>query len=287
LDTEQPLTFACAGHTLVGILHHPRTQPRRGVVIVVGGPQYRAGSHRQFVLLARALADAGLAVLRFDQRGCGDSDGEAPGFEHMDADIDAAINALRAHCPTVSEVFLWGLCDAASAILLRLRRPAPGIAGAMLVNPWARSEDGLAAARVRHYYGARLASVEFWGKLLRGNVDLAESVRGAALSVLALLRRRKRPAAGLPARLGDALAHCPVRLLLILSSDDLTAVEFEQTVLAPLDKRDWPVLSIRRLAGANHTYSRADWRDRVHAWVLSWLAAEPDEVRHAMADKAD
>ena len=47
----------------------------RGVLIVTGGPQYRAGSHRQFVLLARFLAARGMAVLRFDYRGMGDSEG--------------------------------------------------------------------------------------------------------------------------------------------------------------------------------------------------------------------
>ena len=40
------------------------------MVIVVGGPQYRAGSHRQFTLLARHIAAAGYPVLRFDARGC-------------------------------------------------------------------------------------------------------------------------------------------------------------------------------------------------------------------------
>jgi alpha/beta superfamily hydrolase len=45
------------------------------VLVIVGGPQYRAGSHRQFTLLARSLAEQGFAVLRFDYRGMGDSTG--------------------------------------------------------------------------------------------------------------------------------------------------------------------------------------------------------------------
>ena len=73
--TEQALSVECRGESLLGVLHLPITPRDLGVIVVVGGPQYRAGSHRQFVLLARALADAGHAVLRLDVRGMGDSTG--------------------------------------------------------------------------------------------------------------------------------------------------------------------------------------------------------------------
>src|SRR3546814_10054701 len=109
----------CAEAELVGILHRPAAAARRGVLIVGGGPKYRAGSHRQFLLIARRLAEQGYPVLRFDHRGIGDSDGPYLGFEALDADIAAAIDAFVAHCPQVEEVVLWGLCDAASAILFR------------------------------------------------------------------------------------------------------------------------------------------------------------------------
>ena len=66
LPFEQPLLIECAGEQLVGIISRPpvAAPAALGVVIVVGGPQYRAGSHRMFVELARALATAGHAVLR-------------------------------------------------------------------------------------------------------------------------------------------------------------------------------------------------------------------------------
>ncbi|HBZ05431.1 MAG TPA: hydrolase 1, exosortase A system-associated, partial [Massilia sp.] len=50
---------ACRGAWLYGIVSLPAAPHPRGVLIVVGGPQYRAGSHRQFTLLARDLAAAG------------------------------------------------------------------------------------------------------------------------------------------------------------------------------------------------------------------------------------
>ena len=85
--TEEIALFGCKGDTLVGILAKPETPAKTGIVVIVGGPQYRAGSHRQFVLLSRSLAAAGYAVLRFDYRGMGDSEGQQRNFEAVSADI--------------------------------------------------------------------------------------------------------------------------------------------------------------------------------------------------------
>ena len=52
---EIPVVFNCQDSRLLGILHKPEKPGRQGVLIVVGGPQTRVGSHRQFVLLARYL----------------------------------------------------------------------------------------------------------------------------------------------------------------------------------------------------------------------------------------
>src|SRR5258707_6492460 len=52
---EHAFMFDCEGESLVGILSGAGLPAGRGVLIVVGGPQYRAGSHRQFTLLARHL----------------------------------------------------------------------------------------------------------------------------------------------------------------------------------------------------------------------------------------
>src|SRR5258706_1742827 len=102
LVTERALGFDCEGDALVGILHEPADAADIGVVVIVGGPQYRAGSHRQFVVLARAIADAGFAVLRFDVRGMGDSAGAPRSFETVGADVAAAIAALQSAVPGVT-----------------------------------------------------------------------------------------------------------------------------------------------------------------------------------------
>ena len=116
---EEALVFGCDRDSLVGVLAVPDAPASRGVLIVVGGPQYRAGSHRQFTLLARDLAASGIASLRFDYRGMGDSSGEARTFESVNEDIGCAIDRLIEAVPAVNQVIIWGLCDAASAALGR------------------------------------------------------------------------------------------------------------------------------------------------------------------------
>jgi uncharacterized protein len=273
---EEAFVFACRGERLVGILHPGAAAAARAVIIVVGGPQYRVGSHRQFVLLARALAAAGIPVLRFDYRGMGDADGVHPGFEHIAPDIAAAVDALLERAPAVREVVLWGLCDAAAAALLW----APGdarIAGIVLANPWVRTETSEAQTYLRHYYGRRLLSAEFWGKLLRGGVRPLESAQAlCAFLGRALKRGDGGSNAPFPARMLDGLAHFRGRVLLILSGNDLTAAEFLDLVAA---SPRWRALlgdarvTRRDLPGATHTFSSERWRAQVAAWTTEWLAS--------------
>ena len=269
---ETPLQFACEGERLLGIVSHPAGEPARvGVVIVVGGPQYRIGSHRQFVLLARALAVAGHAVLRFDCRGMGDSSGDAPGFDAIDADIDAAIGALQAACPTVRKVALWGLCDGASAALLYARRSRDTrVIGLGLANPWLHTEQAQAHAIVHTYYRQRLLDRAFWRKVARGGINPLRKLRE-------LLRHRRAARggaapAGVTVGIRNALDELRLPLLLLLCTRDATA----QAFLAELALGGSHVLAethVRRMdfAEADHTFSSAEWRREVENATIVWL----------------
>lgn len=274
---DEALVFDCVEDTLVGVLSQP-AQPasHTALVIVVGGPQYRAGSHRQFVLLARAVAAAGFAALRFDVRGMGDSSGAARSFETLDDDIASAIDALQRRLPGVRRVVLWGLCDGASAALLYLQRRAdPRVRGLCLLNPWVRSAAGLAQTQLRHYYLQRLRQPAFWRKLLRGGVaghalrELGANLRlarGARRAPAALASYQERMAEGWAAFCGDTL--------LVLSGDDYTAREFADHAAG---QPAWSGLLARPrvervdLAGANHTFANAADRGRVESATLALL----------------
>ncbi len=285
---EIPLTIRRGEATMIGVLHAGADAAERGVVIVVGGPQVRAGSHRQFVLLARRWAAAGVPVLRFDCRGKGDSGGEFIDFEHLDDDIAAAVDALVARRPAVREVILWGLCDGASAILMYAHRD-PRVAGVAIVNPWVRTEDGIARATLKHYYARKLVTAAFWNKLLGGGIDPRKALAGLLGMIRSAVGGGDRAAGGdggsaatagetavapFPDRMARGLELFSGRVLLILSANDLTAKEFLDCLAR---SRDWRRLigarrvTRRDLAGADHTFSRRAWRDQVAEWTLDWL----------------
>jgi exosortase A-associated hydrolase 1 len=275
---EQALAFVCTGEQLVGVLARPAAPAAIGVVVIVGGPQYRVGSHRQFVLLARRLAAAGITALRFDYRGMGDATGAMRTFEDSGPDIAAAIDALQARCPEVERVVLWGLCDAASGALLYCGAAGdPRVAGLALLNPWVRSEATHAKAELKHYYLQRLTDRSFWSKLGRGEVDVMGAARAVARGVRAAATTATSPGAAVAFqdRMADALRAFAGPVLLVLSEHDLTAREFAD--YAGSDAR-WRGLleqvNVTRadIAGADHTFSTARWRDEVEACTLDWLA---------------
>lgn len=278
---ERAVMFACHQESLIGVLAAPESPLDTGVLVIVGGPQYRAGSHRQFVLLARHLAAHGFAVLRFDCRGMGDSSGLPRSFEAISADIGAAIDALQQGVARVRRVVLWGLCDGASAALLYCHETGdPRVGGLCLLNPWIRSPASLARTRVKHYYVRRLLQPEFWAKVVRGQVG-AEALAGVASSLRAA-RADSGPSAperpSFQRRMAQAWKGFAHDLLLLLSGDDYTAKEFLEFASADpdwLDALRHPRLTRHEMARADHTFSSVADRARVESLTLEWLESLP------------
>jgi exosortase A-associated hydrolase 1 len=265
------------------VLALPGAPASRGVLIVVGGPQYRAGSHRQFTLLARHLAAQGFAALRFDYRSMGDSPGETRDFLAVDADIAAAIDALLTARLTLKHVALWGLCDAASAALLYLDSTRdPRVAGVALLNPWVRSAASLAQAHVKHYYWRRLREREFWMKLLRGGVGL-RALRGLGNNLrLARGTGKKTPAESrsFQDRMASGLRTFGGPALLILSGDDYTAKEFLAHTGAA---EPWQglLMAVKRIdiPSADHTFSTISDMQQTEIEVSAWLHSVMDSSK--------
>lgn len=271
---EEAIHFACDSETLFGILARPEQPADLGIVVVVGGPQTRVGSHRQFVLLARALAAAGHPGLRFDVRGMGDSTGAQRNFEHITPDIAAAIDALQELCPAVRRIVLWGLCDAASAALLYCEETRdPRITGLCLLNPWVRSEATLAKTQVKHYYGQRLLQREFWAKLLSGRLNILAAL-AELLRKLGQASSRSAPAPGFQERMARGWNHFTGPILLILSGDDYTAKEFLEYAAGAASWRgllEQAGITRVDVPDADHTFSSQQWRNSVENACLDWL----------------
>lgn len=273
---ERALAFACEGQRLVGVLAEPVADVDVAMLIIVGGPQYRAGSHRQFVFLARALAASGVAALRFDTRGMGDSTGPMQSFEASEPDIASALDTLLAEHPKTRRVVLWGLCDAAAAALLYWDSTRDArVAGLVLVNPWVRSPVTHAKAQLRHYYRERLGQRQFWAKLARFEVDLkgaAQSIARNAAIAGGLSRTAQRP--GFQVRMAQGLRTFEGPVLLLLSGGDLTAQEFRDHAATDPDWRgllDRPNVTRFDFPEADHTFSTARDRADAEARTLQWL----------------
>jgi len=75
--TEEQVLFASEGLTLYGVLHRAEADsPRPALVFCPPFAEERKCAHRIMVECARVLCPMGVDILRFDLRGCGDSEGE-------------------------------------------------------------------------------------------------------------------------------------------------------------------------------------------------------------------
>jgi len=286
---EEFIEFECKDSKLAAIFHPGNSSSKRGVLLVVGGPQYRVGSHRQFTLLARDLSDSGVPVFRFDYRGMGDSTGSYMGFEGIQEDIRSALDCFQRVHSELEEFVIWGLCDAATAGTFY----APcdqRVKGIVLLNPWVRSEQGKAQAYIRHYYLDRLLSKDFWSKVIRGKYELISSFK----SFLGMVKSAKENDSSsdqgcqidlgsgaskmtLIQRMEDALDRFGGRVLLVISGNDLTAAEFVDASMTSKKLQNLleeERVTIEKLENADHTFSRKVWRDEVSKlttdWVCSW-----------------
>jgi exosortase A-associated hydrolase 1 len=282
---EVPVQFACLEDTLFGIIHNAESTQNIGLLFIVGGSQYRIGSHRQFTLLARQISAKGFAVMRFDHRGIGDSSGDQRAFDDIQEDIKAAIDCFFQHVPNLQKVALWGLCDGGSASLFYANTDHR-VVGVSMVNPWVYSEQGRARATLKYYYLRRLIELEFWRKCMRLDFNLLAAIKSLSTQLkLARSQNQYSLAAiefgktspeqiNLPNRIFHALTIFPEKVLIILCDADLTAREFDQ--LAKSSRKWKNIFKSKRiechhLADANHTFSNQVWREQIGLWTIDWL----------------
>jgi uncharacterized protein len=279
--TETPISFPCEGQQLQGIVTAAAAPSDLGLLIVVGGPQVRCGAHRMFTQLARHVAAQGHTALRFDLRGMGDSEGEPHSFDDRDADLAAAVNALRQAAPHVQRVLLWGLCDGASAALLfaggaATQAAAQGVHGLCLVNPWARNPTSLAQTRLAHHYRSRLLSPAFWWRAVRGRVS-PKAVGGWVRAGWQARRQAPLPGTHFTTRMAAALGRAGTATHLITAGADETAQEF-LTFLHASAPGTKVAIGHSDLPGADHTFSKPG--------QLAWLCKATSAWMQSLAPAA-
>lgn len=99
VEDRQAVTISNEDKKVFGILHLPITieGPVPAVVVCPGFAGNKSGKYRVFVEIGQELAKNGIAVLRFDYRGAGDSEGDFSEItiESQVNDAIACLNFLR------------------------------------------------------------------------------------------------------------------------------------------------------------------------------------------------
>lgn len=95
VETRQWVVIENQGQQIFGILHRPTNSENPPLVVALHGfASSKHGSNRCYVTLAEELAKEGIATLRFDFRGSGDSEGALSDitFEDLISDAIAIFN---------------------------------------------------------------------------------------------------------------------------------------------------------------------------------------------------
>jgi alpha/beta superfamily hydrolase len=152
---------------LAGTLTIPKNvkQPSVAILISGSGPQNRNSeikqfNHRPFLVLSDYLTKNGIAVLRYDDRGIADSEGDFSTATSYDfaTDVEAAVTYLKTRTDIdTTKIGLIGhseggiiapivAANSTSAIAFTVLLAAPGVSGDKVLNTQARKAGELAGA---------------------------------------------------------------------------------------------------------------------------------------------
>jgi len=263
------------------------------------------GGYNPYRELAFGLTARGYAVLRWDRRGAGDSEGEAladADFHTETRDAEAALDFLKRH-PRVDnrEIYLLGL-GTGSLIAADLARQ-PGLAGIVLAGASARGFAEIAREAV--YHSARLSgAAEADAARARGSVEtfLGELLRGRSIEDIVAEHPGVEPfvldEAGRP--LGRSVSflrqlaavdpeevygtvECPVALLRC-ESDPLATPEDAERVKEMLSRDARAECEIVLLPRTDRDLAYADSAEEsAENWMTGVLAMNPEVVDRLLA----
>ena len=252
---EKPVIFTSGGQQGVGMLHLPARSKKKvpGVVMFHGYKGNKSESHRIFTKTSRVLAEIGIASLRFDFRGQGDSEGDFStmtiGGEMKDA--KAALKFIRQQ-PEIdtTRIGIVGFSLGAMVASLIVGED-PKIKTTVL---WSAVSDLAPLIKAR-------MTPEAWRQLeLMGCVD----EYGWAVGKRFIDESSSfDPISGLVKTKGHVL---------LIHGDDDHAVPVQSTLdySAALKKARKPHF-VHIIPGADHTYNSLQWEMEILSLTLEWF----------------
>lgn len=258
MANETPVVFNNRGQQIVGMWHSASAQSGASVPAVVfchGFGGNKSEGQRIFVDTARALSKSGIASLRIDFRGSGDSEGDFSQTT-VSGQIDDAVAAL-AFCKAQAEIdsqriallglSLGGLVTVLSTVC------APQLSAILLWNPVA---DAVAVAQRRmspennaQLTQSGIADYRGWAVGLPFLKELPNFKPHAAL------QQFQNPVGIL---LGDADESVP-------NADGLSYGETRRQANLPVD--------VHVISGGGHTFESLVTRSQAITWTVEWLSS--------------
>jgi pimeloyl-ACP methyl ester carboxylesterase len=288
---ETVLCFG-AGTSLVGISTRGVTREGRapGVVFATAGIVHRVGPNRLYVRLARRLAEDGVASLRFDLSGIGDSGPRAdalPYAESSVAEMREAMDAL-ARETGVQRFVLVGLC-AGTLTAFRTALQDERVSGLVLLSPLledpATIPDDVVAEtlerKIAHDYSTRkIRDPSSWLKLLRGGANYANIARVATATLRRPFVRSVPPRPGVTEALEriDRLARRRLEALLVFSEGTGVYQYYRSTLERPLARLEHADrVRVETLASSDHNFTALANQQAVQTLVIEWLQSHSRE----------
>ncbi|MFW6457029.1 MAG: dienelactone hydrolase family protein [Planctomycetota bacterium] len=176
--TEEFCRFQNEGSTLYGTLGLPDGKIGAGVVLIHGWSGCRMGPHKILVQMGRHLNRRGIATLRFDLRGRGESHGDpfAADLDGMMSDGEAALDYLKSKLPDEVALGLLGMCSGGNVALgILTERDDVNATVCWSTYPFqSQRQTRQDVRRTGHFlktYVKKVFRRETWEKLLKGAIN--------------------------------------------------------------------------------------------------------------------
>jgi len=253
---ETPIIFRNHDQQLVGMIHTPdRSEPSPAVLMLHGFTGNRMEAHFLFVKMARRLAAAGYAAMRFDFRGSGESQGNfwemtVPG--EVD-DARAALDWLRRH-PAVDpdRVVLLGL-SMGGAVAAAVAGIDPNVAGLIL---WSAVAD--LSGLTRHVAPPADDTPQVLGPLPDGRFDLGGLLLGPAF----------RDTLPQVQPLESVQHYAGPALIIHGTNDEAVPPDHADRYLQAMGEKR---ALLHWVPGGDHVYSAHVWEEETFGVTLDWL----------------
>ncbi|GAB2185260.1 alpha/beta hydrolase [Roseibium sp. LAB1] len=265
------------------------------VVILNSGYDHSIGWARMAVDFSRALAESGVAVLRVDLAGIGESrywPDQQPQVLYSDrqvADVTAAVNWLSERLQ-VKRIILAGRCSGAYLTLLAAAQE-PSVSAAFLINPrrlvWDPDEDVDQAIRepieTLGTYSQKLFENETVRRVLSGDINLLSAGKKVARAlstkadkalapVIRSLSKHHRLSSVLFNRL-DSLQNRNVPVCLVYSEGDRGLGELALWFGADTSGlKAYPNVTVASIANADHNLTPLKARQEVETLLVDFAS---------------